>query len=547
MKKIISFFIIIIGLNSCNDSFLDRFPFDGISDNVVWDSDDTAVKAVDGIYSTFAFNTWQIPIYYITNLSPEGCTLVRSDFGLAHSTGTTNSNSYRIGEMYKTFYRTIRHANEAIAGLQDNSNVTPELNKRLIGEAKFWRGISYFYLWQLFGGVVILDKPIPVEETFLPRSSSDEVKNLIINDFLDAVENLPVEYEGNDYGRVTKGAAIAMLGKTYLFDQNWQASAEQFAKLTKSPFNYELTDNFEDNFYHETQGNSETVLDIQYIDLAGYGSKLDEYYGFRNHFPYGEDLASANQIAIEIYSNKDGSPIDLSSIPKEEDFTSENEYGTALTNWYQSNFSNADPRLHASVILPGSTFLGAGNVESKLYWPMGNRPSPNDPPAIQWTFGDQAMLPIRKLVSRGEDSPTYRSSPVNWPMIRFADVLLMYAEALNELSGPSNEVYDAMNSIRRRAEIAELPIGLSQDEMRNNIRIERFRELLFECSSYFDVKRWNTAHSNDHFFGLNQDIYDFRYDGIFYKKVFNQNKDYLWPIPAQEIDLNPSMEQNPGW
>lgn len=548
MKRIFFLTIaILFSLHSCNDDFLELVPYDGISGTQIWKSEETAIKAIDGIYSTFAFDTWQIPIYYITNLSPEGCTLVRSDFGLAHSMGTTADNSERIGNMYRYFYRPIRFANDAIAGLAGNENIAPELANRLIGEAKFWRGISYFYLWQLFGGVVIMDKPLPVEETFLPRNTAEQVKQFIIADFTDAVEKLPISYSGNDDGRITKGAALSMLGKVLLFDENWQAASEQLSKLLKSPFEYSLADNYTDNFYADKQGNSETVLDLQYISLIGYGSKFDEYYGFRNHFPYGEDLASANQIAIEMYTNKDGTSIDLSTIPKEENYPDEKSYGTALTDWYQVTFADADPRLHANIILPGSTFVGQGNVESKVYWPMGNRPGTDSPPAINWTFSDQAMLIIRKLVSVGEESPSYRNSPVNWPMIRFADVLLMFAEAENEENGPTTAVYDAINKIRSRAGIVDLPSGLSKDEMRNHIRLERFRELAFECSSYFDVKRWKTAHTDDHFFGLNQEIYDFRYKSIFYKKVFNANRDYLWPIPSGELDVNPQMEQNPDW
>lgn len=547
MKHIFFVIIIVLSYYSCNNDFLELVPYDGISGNHIWNTEENAIKAIDGIYSTFAFDTWQIPVFYITNLSPEGCTLVRSDFGLAHSMGTTADNSWRIGEMYKYFYRPIKYANDAIAGLTNNENISSDLSNRLIGEARFWRGMSYFYLWQLFGGVVILDKPLPVEETFLPRNTAEEVKQFIIADFTDAVEKLPVSYEGKDQGRITKGAAISMLGKVLLFDENWQAASENLSKLLKSPFSYSLTENYTDNFYADKQGNSETILDLQYINLIGYGSKLDEYYGFRNHFPYGEDLASANQIGIEIYTNKDGTEIDLSTIPKEENYSDTKIYGTALTEWYQETFAEADPRLHANIILPGSTFVGKGNVESKLYWPMGNLPNADSPPAINWTFGDQAMLIIRKLVSVGEESPSYRNSPVNWPMIRYADVLLMYAEAENEINGPTSAVYETINAIRSRAGIVNLPNGLSKEKMRYNIRLERFRELAYECSSYFDVKRWKTAHTNDHFFGLNQEIYDFRYKSIFYKKVFDVNRDYLWPIPSGELDVNPQMKQNPGW
>src|SRR5690606_11834274 len=115
---------------------------------------------------------------------------------------------------YENFYRTIIYANDIIVGLDGNENVTETLREQYIGEAKFLRGLCYFYLWNFYGGVVILDKPIPVEESLLPRNSAEEVLNLVISDFSDAITKLP---ESNE-GRATRGAAIAMLGKTYLYN-----------------------------------------------------------------------------------------------------------------------------------------------------------------------------------------------------------------------------------------------------------------------------------------------------------------------------------------
>src|SRR5690606_25137339 len=109
---------------------------------------------------------------------------------------------------YRNFYRPVIYANDVILGLEDNENVTEELRNRLIGEAKFLRGLSYFYLWNLYGGVVILDKPTPVTETYLPRNSEEEVIQFIINDFMDAQQRLPVSYPTSEVGRATKGAAI---------------------------------------------------------------------------------------------------------------------------------------------------------------------------------------------------------------------------------------------------------------------------------------------------------------------------------------------------
>jgi starch-binding outer membrane protein, SusD/RagB family len=122
----------------------------------------------------------------------------------------------------------------------------------------------------------------------------------------------------------------------------------------------------------------------------------------------------------------------------------------------------------------------------------------------------------------------------------------MYAEAKNEASGPSALVYSALNKVRTRAGVSEISQIHSKSELQREIRLERFRELMFESHGYFDVRRWRTAHTTDPIFGLNHEVLDFRGMRIV-TKVFKEAKDYLWPIPADEVDLNTKLVQNPGW
>lgn len=547
MKKLINYIFVLqlVFLMSCNDGFLDKSPFDSISSSVVWSSDENAKMAVNGIYHTFSRDFWLNFYDIINNIGPTGYTQIRMERGISHYEGLSASNEGLYLDNYWRLYRVIKYSNDVIANVPDNPNITAGLGTQLVGEAKFLRGLSYFYLTQLFGDIPILDKPLPVEETYLPKNTRQEVIELVIADFKDAMTKLPVSYPSVDLGRATQGAAIAMLGKTYLYDKQWANAATELEKLFNSPYTYKLTNEFSDNFFAETENNSEKVFDLQYISMQGYGSNMDNRYGYRNHFPnYGEDFSTASNIALEIYTNKDGSSIDKSTMPKRTDFPSEETYGQALIAWYNLTYKDADPRLHKSVILPGSDF-SASTGTFRLYWPSGT--SSMQPPGIRTTWPELATIPIRKMVSEGNGCPLNHNCPLNWPLIRFADVLLMYAEAKNEQSGSISSVYEAVNKIRSRAGIAALPIGLSKDDMRKEIRLERFRELLFEATEYFDVLRWKTAHTNDPIFGLNHNIYDFRYITKLGQKVFNENKNYLWPIPLNEIDINPKLTQNPNW
>src|SRR5690606_12495116 len=130
---------------------------------------------------------------------------------ISQGMGIADDRNAQYLNVYRNFYRTIIYSNDIISGLEENTAVTEALRDQYIGEAKFLRGLCYFYLMHLYGGVVILDKPIPVEEAYLPRNTKEEVFNFIVGDFIDAISKLPLT---ND-GRATKGAAIAMLGKTY--------------------------------------------------------------------------------------------------------------------------------------------------------------------------------------------------------------------------------------------------------------------------------------------------------------------------------------------
>lgn len=544
--------LIIFSFASCNKDFLDTSPYNGISSTKIFDNDGNANLAVNGIYQAAAQNAFLTNfVKYATNMGPDAYSYGRPA-PTAIFTGTATNRDGDIKSIYTGLYRPIIYANDVIAGLEGNEKVSSDLRNRLIGEAKFFRGLCYFYLWNFFGDVVLLDKPTPPEQTFLPRSPVADVQALVISDFKDAAERLPVSYAAADLGRATKGAAIAMLGKTYLYLQRWQEAETELAKLLKAPYTYDLTANYGDSFYWQTQNNKESVFELQYAMEAGMGSDFNFLYGNRSVRFQGQDWCDASMTALKVFKNKDGSVIDISGYPKRTSYATgtagEVAYGVALIAWYDATFKNADPRLGASVIMPGATFLGVNDKTYKVYWPSSSYTNAN-PPALTTTWPTVGILSIRKFLTLGmETIVNGRTAPTNFPMVRFADVLLMYAEAVNEGRGPVQDAYGAIDRLRDRTsvKVAHLPAGLSKEQMRDEIRLERYRELMFETHLYFDAKRWKLADTNDPIFGLdNKKELDFRFETLL-TKVFKP-KNYLFPIPADEIDLNPLLTQNQGW
>lgn len=545
MKKTIYAFIFLSALLfSCDDEFLDRKPYDALSNSNIWTSEANATMAVNGIYNALNRDN-ALGGYFLnfSNLGPDGTTHNGGEIQIGNS--TTRTDLYR--NVYTDLYRVIAYANDAIVNLPGNEAISETLADRLLGEAKFTRGLAYFYLWQLYGGVIILVEPVLPSETYLPRNTAEEVKALIISDFNDAITKLPVSYTGADIGRVTKGAAVAMLGKTYLFDEQWEMAAEEFAKLMTSPYDYELHPEYYQLFDFKWENNKEVVFSLQEVMEPNLGSNYDMWYGGRSVNSSAWNNGTAAYLAVSSYTYTDGSPIDMSTMPQRINYSSEYEYGLDLIPWYQETFAEeaVDKRVHGNVIMPGFTFVGNNNEEFIVNWPYNEHANDKPYRAYRTNWTGSAIFPWRKLVNVGEENQQRWDSPNDLPFIRYADVLLMYAEAANEASGVSSEVYNAVNAVRNRAGVADLPEGLNRDQMRIEIRRERIKEFAGEGHLFFDVRRWRTASTSDPIFGLNHDVLDFR--GIkLYKRVFTE-KDYLWPIPEQEREINTNLDQNPGW
>lgn len=549
MKKVIYsislFFSILLG--SCDNVFLDRSPQRSISQDVIWKSDELAVLAVNGIYATANMDEClQSYCKDFTNWGPDGFGYPRA---ASIELGNASTRDGNFLKTYRAYYRLINRANDAIFNLADNPNVTPELAVRMTGEAKFFRAFSYLILWQLFGEVVIIDRPLPPSETYLPRNSVEEVKALIEKDLTDAVTVLPVSYSSAEEGRVTKGAASALLGRFYLYDQQWDKAYKELGKITTAPYKYDLFENYNQLFdYKWEKNNPEHVFALQMISVANLGSMMNQWYGGRSTFSRSASDSFASHLIFSTYTYADGTPIDLSTRPKRSDYGEDDEikYGEDLMAWYRSVKSAKilDKRLQANFMLPTDTFVGADNVTFQVYWPYEPYVSA-EKPAYQTEFTSYAMFSWRKFVNTGNECDIRMDSPNNIPIIRFADVLLMYAEALNEAEGPVQGVYEAVNRVRNRAGVVNLPTGLNKDEMRRYIRLERFHEFPGEGHLFFDVRRWKTAHTTDPIFGLNHDVYDSRGEKLFTRKF--EEKSYLWPIPGEEMDINDKLTQNPGW
>lgn len=531
MKKIKIFSLLLIAiLFSCNDNFLDRNSLNQMSDGSFWTSESDATIGVNAIYNTLKEQTNDL-IYY--GMLDPFSDIAHWAWSHALGSGTATSQVGIFSGEWKILYKGIGRANTALSRLPDIKMDEAKKN-RLIGETKFLRALFYFKLWDLFGAVPIYDKPTLFDEAYKSRNTSDEVVNFIIKDLTEAMAVLPSSYTGSDQGRATKWAAESLRGKTYLYAKNWAKATTDFDDVIKNS-GRELHPQYYQLFDFKWENNKEVIFDVQFIATPGYGSSADIYYGNRNAYSSGWALVYPTNQLVEAYEMTDGSPFSYSKFKGIDGspFDPKN-----MENWKSQAvaselYKNRDPRLAQTVITPWSVFIGASNYE-RTYTVPYNSADPNH------SFkADNYIYNWRKFVCVGNENPQRWDNPDNMPLIRFADVLLMYAEAKNELSGPDASIYDAINRIRARVQMPAIPSG-TKEEVRSRIQHERLVEFAGEGQRYSDIRRWKIGVQVCNF-----DVNTFLGGRIATKKF--ADRENLWPIPYDEIMINKAIIQNPGW
>ncbi|MBT3383148.1 MAG: RagB/SusD family nutrient uptake outer membrane protein [Prolixibacteraceae bacterium] len=499
MKNLIytaTILFLITFLTSCNESFLETTPTDTYTEVIFWNTEADALSAINGCYNSFYRfdDEWRFE-----NATPNAFNEA-GEINLA--TGHHDAGNERFfKDVWAANYEGIGRTNSVLAKI-DQIEMDENLKQRIKGEALFLRAFCYANLLNYYGGVPLILDPPKIEQSDFPRNGKDEVIQQIVSDFDSASDLLPSgnSYSGSDVGRASKGAALGMKARVLLYESRWGEAAEA-AKKVMDLGDYSLFPDYRGFYLPENQNNDEVIFDRQYM-IPESDHSMDRQVEHQLNMNPIQNL-------IDDYLMIDGMSIEDSPL-----YDPDNPY------------DNRDPRLINTIAVPGKMFRGEildAEVFRAKYWSTG------------YTF--KKLTQYKDDVIENDIYP----SDLNFIILRYADILLMYAEAQNEVSGPDVSVYDAMHKIRFRAGMPDVTSGLTKEEMREVIRHERRIELAGEALYYNDIRRWRTAEvvNNGNFYDIDGDVVQSR--------TFNPARDYLWPIHIDIIQENPALEQNPGY
>ena len=566
----------------CN-GFLDRYPYDEVSSNAVYSSATLAENAVVGVYSNLIAG-------YISESGLNWDALsscidpAEESYSLRYPflTGKIQSNGAMFSDQWKRFYEGINRANDVINNIGGTVALPQETRDMRIAECKFIRAFYYYRLNCLWRGVpVYLENLAPTEYT-RGRSDEDAVWQTVLDD-LDAVigSDLPDKYDASksDYGRITKGAAYALRGKVYLWKKMWAEAEADFKKVGECGYGLFTSGSYADLFLEKNEKCDEMVFSVTMEEVSGHGNVYSRTYGNWMTAGNGNNNFYMNTDFVESYQWADGRPFSYDDVipgyssmsPEarsvyflrnnitESETLTMRTYGADMTKYdvsgnearIKSAFAGRDPRLAATVITPYSDYVGgyaAGAAQTyQIRWPYRSEISPSFDLRTRAT--GNMLYCIRKFVAVGKEYANPLYNPVDVPVIRYADVLLCLAEAVNE-QGRTSEAAGYVNQVRRRAGVDELNSGPAwlrvsgQEDMRTRIQDEKHWELACEEQLYLEELRWGIW--KDRKFGngggLKQcwgsTVYSYTYGGDAFLK---------WAIPSAEKEKNTNLLQNEGW
>ncbi len=487
--KYITLIIIALLTVSCGKDFLEKSPEDSINTANYWQTEDDAINAVNGAYQPlqwpklYNMRMWTSDIMSGNSIVGAG----GGDDGVETqdmANFVTATDNAGVLDLWRGPAPGILRANLVLQNVP-SMNIDEDIKDRVLGEAYFLRGMYYFILVRYFGDVPLILVPQEPGDDLRPeRTDKAIVYEQIISDLTNAKDLLPQKstYSSSDLGRATTGSATGLMAKVYLTLEEWQKVVDLADEV--ETLGYDLNLQYEQNFDVYNKNSIESLFEVQYTSNAG-----EDFWSNENQASW-----------LSTFTGPRGSNMVAGG------------WGwNQPTSEFMSTYEDGDLRKDATVLFDGCPQFGGMDYDSGYSITGYN---------------------LRKFLVTKDVAETYDNSPMNFPVLRYADVLLMKAEALNNLNRTS-EAYTPLNKVRKRAGLDNVS-GLTKDEFKEVVLHERRVELAFEGQRWFDMIR-----VDDGQWGLN-----------FLHSIGKTNattKHLLFPIPQKEIDNNPNLTQNSGY
>ena len=465
-------------LMSCSEDFIDLDPISSVSVDRLYQTDKDFQDALTAVYNAFQTQYQNHYIFGDIRADDFWQEIYKGNSWSFSDTFATTSSDGLMNSTWQNYYRAIFRINTILLKIADIDNSVVPNKERYIAEAKFLRALAYFDLVRIFGDVPMVTTPLTIEEGYASGRTDLNViyDQLIIPDLQAAENGLPTSFSASDIGRPTKGAAKAILGRVYMTLNRFGLAETKLQEVTS--MGYELLTDFNAVFDYSNEHHKEYIFDIEYEEGMGEGSL------FTNRF-----LPNFNTMAVFYgvggYGDEQMSP----------------------TQAYISLFSDDDARKDLTVGVTGGFYDNEGTFL-------------RIPTNTSQTYTKKYLTSVAAA----------NDSKANWKVIRYADVILMYAEALNE-NNKTDQAIPYLNQVRTRSGLEGYPLDMTQSETRDAIVLERRLEFGAEGLRWFDLLRTGQA------FNVMKD-----FDMLEYMTVF--------PLPLSQVQLinDPAIfPQNQGY
>jgi hypothetical protein len=519
-------------LTACNDEFLQQSRQDAVGTGTYWNTRANVESNLAACYSVNVWEKWSaIRIYIPEFLRGDDCFPEHFVNWYGRTGNFTNNSSYEGSSentLWEMYYKGIFYCNQVITYTPNASEIPGTAKDSLIAEARFLRGYYHFELYKHFKNIIYMDVlPQSLEQLYPSQTPLPDILTKLEADFQYAAQYLPAKWDATRTGRATKGAAYGYLGKSYLWFKEYAKAALAFAEVDKLGYTLPTASNWGKQFYGTQENSTESIFEIQFRETSVADNRYNLLQFFMTPYYWGEYVVSDalfNAFCSELTTENKFDPRLTQSVAwydaKKVYWKGDSIKGTICRNGVDSAIIQAtDIPYYKSTFETYSVFWGArANVDfytsnwSKKRW-------------------------IKKYTEVGKDFLGDEVTGVNFIRMRYADVLLMEAEALNEDGHPELAVVP-YNKVRKRVKLKEALTTISQADLRVAIRMERWKELAFEGQRAFDLARWYTGEE------LKQHYIDVQYP---YAENFQVNKHELLPIPLPDLQANPNLVQNPGF